>query len=252
MEKRALVTGASEGIGNTFARRLAQDGFIVTAVARNESKLKELIKQLGEKHRYLVADLSTDAGQRAIAKEVENQHYNLLINNAGVGVQGQFAESSIDKQLAMVRLNCEAVVVLSHSFLNQAKKGDALVNVSSALAFNPFPNMGLYAATKAFVTSFSESLWYEQKERGVFVMDFCPGITSTNFQVSAGGKMEDLPKNLAQTPETVVDNALKALAHRQRPTVVSGVKNLIFASMFRVMPRKSLVKMMGKMAEGRK
>jgi hypothetical protein len=108
-------------------------------------------------------------------------------------------------------------------------------------------SIGLYCATKAFVTSFSESLWFEQKSKGVFVMDLCPGITSTNFQVHAGGRAEDLPKNMAQTPEQVVDNALKAVVSRSQPTIISGVKNLMFASMSRLVPRKSFVTMLGKM-----
>jgi len=111
----------------------------------------------------------------------------------------------------------------------------------------PMPAIGLYSATKAFVTSFTESLWFEQKARGVYVMGLCPGITSTNFQVNSGGKREDIPKNLAQTPEEVVENAWKALQARRNPTVISGKKNTMMTVMTKVMPRKSTVTMMGKM-----
>lgn len=247
--KKALVTGASEGIGYSFAKKLAAQGYTITAVARNESKLKDLVQNLGVGHSYIVADLSTESGQKNISDELNSGLYTLLVNNAGVGVVGAFAETSIDKQISMMRLNCEAVVKLAHAFLKNAVRGDALINVSSTLAFTPMPTIGLYCATKSFVTAFSEVLWFEQKEKGVFVMDLCPGITSTNFQTNAGGSVEDLPKNMAQTPEQVVDNALAALTARTQPTVISGVKNKIFAGMSRVMPRKSLVSMMGKMMQ---
>lgn len=247
MGMKALVTGASEGMGNVFAKELSKRGYTITGVARNESKLKDLIQHIGQQHAFIVADLSTEAGQLRIARELESNHYDVLVNNAGVGIVGSFAATSIDKQLAMMRLNCEAVVRLAHAFLKNAKSGDALINISSTLAFTPMASLGLYCATKAFVTSFSESLWFEQKSKGIFVLGFCPGMTSTNFQVNAGGRVEDLPKNMSQTPEKAVANALKALASRKKPTVISGTKNWIFGSMPRFMPRKTLVNMLGKM-----
>jgi len=247
MEKTALVTGASEGIGRVFAQKLAKEGFTVTGVARSESKLQGLVKEIGAKHGYIVADLSTESGQKKIAKELGENHYDLLINNAGVGAVGKFLEIPLEKQISMLKLNCEAVVNLSFSFLKKSKSGDALINVSSTLAFMPMPSIGLYSATKAFVTSFTESLWFEQKTRGVYVMGLCPGITSTNFQVNSGGKMEDIPQNLAQTPQAVVENAWKALQARKNPTVISGKKNAVMTVMTKMMPRKSTVTMMGKM-----
>ena len=96
------------------------------------------------------------------------------------------------------------------------------------------------------MTSFSESLWYENKDRGVYVMGLCPGITSTNFQVNAGGNASDVPTNLAQTPEALVKYALKELRSRSKPTVISGASNFLMASLTRMMPRKATVKMMGK------
>jgi uncharacterized protein len=247
MDKKALVTGASGGIGYVFAKELAKQGYTIMGVARNEAKLKDLVLHIGQKHAFIVADLSAEAGQLSIAKELESNHYDLLVNNAGVGIVGSFTDSPIEKELAMMRLNCEAVVRLAHAFLKNAKSGDALINISSTIGFTPMPSIGLYCATKAFVTSFSESLWYEQKSKGIFIMDFCPGMTSTDFQVNAGGRNEDLPKGMSQTPEEVVENALKALASRKKPTVISGAKNWIFGSMPRFMSRRSLVNMLGKM-----
>lgn len=247
MVKTALVTGGSEGIGKAFAVRLAREGFLVTIVARNETKLKELTSQLGASHSYQVADLSSLEGQSKIQKIIENGKFNSLINNAGVGTLGGFTDISFEKQMQMFHLNCEAVVRFSYAFLKNATSGDSLINVSSALAFMPTPSMALYCATKAFVSSLSDSLWYEQQKRGVYVMGLCPGITDTNFQVAAGGKKEDLPKGLSQSPEHVVDVALKALDERQKPTVLTGIKNVVFASLSRVLSRKGVVKMTGGM-----
>lgn len=248
MKKTACVTGASEGIGRSFAVALARQGYTVTAVARTESKLKQLMSEIGPGHDYCVADLSDSAGQDKVADQIRTRPFDLLINNAGVGSVGLFHEAPVDKQLAMMSLNMTALVKLSHVFLAGAKSGDALVNVSSTLAFLPMPGISLYSATKAFVTSFSEGLWFENKDRGVFVMGLCPGITATNFQVNAGGKKDDIPKNMAQTPEQVVECALEALRSRHKPSVISGTQNAFLAGLTRLMPRRSVVKMMGDMA----
>ncbi len=247
MPKKALVTGASEGIGKVFAKALAQEGYLITAVARNEARLNALVKELGAEHSAIAADLSTESGQAKVAAALEAGHFDLLVNNAGVGTSGGFLDHSIEKQKAMLRLNCEALTSLSYAFLKNAKSGDALINVSSTLAFLPMPSLGLYSATKAFVTSFTESLWFEQKKRGIYVMGLCPGITATSFQVNAGGRTEDVPASLAQTPEQVVAVALKALKTRTKPTVISGTQNSFFVALSRLLPRRSTVSMMGKM-----
>ena len=247
MGKKAIVTGGSEGIGKAFAQKLAKEGYDVTVVARNETKLKELISQLGAAHSYIVADLSKMEGQEKVQQAIESGHFNLLVNNAGAGTVGDFTEVSFDQQMAMFRLNCEALLRLSYTFLKNAKSGDALINVSSALAMMPTPSMALYCATKSFVTALSDSLWYEQKKRGVYVMGLCPGITDTNFQVSAGGKKEDLPKGLSQTPEHVAEVAYQALLARANPTIFTGMRNTVFAGMSRILPRKVVVKMTGSM-----
>lgn len=247
MEKLALVTGASGGIGRVFAQKLALDGYAVTLVARSADKLAALTNELGPAHSHLAADLSTSEGQDAVYRLLTDKKYNLLVNNAGIGFVGDFSGSSLQTQLSMFHLNCEALLKFSHHFLAGASQGDALINVSSALAFVPTPRMAVYAATKAFVTSLSDALWYEQKDRGVYVMGLCPGITETEFQVNAGGRKEDLPKGLSETPEQVVAFALARLNERAKPTVISGVKNKLFAGMSRILPRKSHVKITGKM-----
>ena len=245
MVKKALVTGASEGIGAALAKKLAQEGYQITGVASSEAKLKTLVQELGGGHTYLVADLSTETGQNQITAHISTNHYDLLVNNAGIGTVGAFTDVPVEKYIAMMHLNCDAVVRLSHAFLKSAKSGDALVNVSSTLAFIPMPGIGLYSATKSLVTAFTESLWYEQKTRGVYVLGLHPGITSTNFQTNAGGRKEDLPSALSQTPEQVADVVIKALRSRKKPTIISGAKNVVFAAMSRIMTRKATVSMMG-------
>ena len=247
MNKKALVTGASEGIGYVFAKRLASEGYDVTAIARNEERLKRLVSEMGAGHSYIVADLTTEAGQEKIVQAISARHFDLLVNNAGIAAMGKFTDIPLKKHVEVATLNCETVMKLSYAYLKTATAGDALINVSSALAFMPMPVIGLYSATKAFVTSFSESLWFEQRPRGVYVMGLCPGITSTNFNENSGAGKAETPKLMTQTPEQVVDTALKALKARNKPTVISGWVNNVFAFMSRLMSRKAIASMMGKM-----
>lgn len=245
--KKALVTGASEGIGREFAKQLAQEDYQITLVARNESRLKELVTELsGAGHKILIADLTKATESQKIAQELSSDHYNLLVNNAGFGVYGPFDSVPLSKLQEMMKLNIDALVELSHAFLQKAQSGDALINVSSALAFLPLPTSSLYAATKAFVTSFSESLWFEQKSKGVYVMDLCPGLTKTEFHTRAGGKEDQRPsESMTQTPDEVVKLAIRELSKRAKPTVVSGGKNVFATTLTRLMPRKTVVSFMG-------
>lgn len=245
--KKALITGASEGIGREFALQLSQSGYEITAVARNESRLKTLIAELGPgPHRYQVADLSESNGIEAVSDVLARSHFDLLINNAGYGLYGDFHEVPLHKIQNMIRLNCEALVALSHAFLINAQAGDALVNVASVVGIVPLPALGTYSATKAFVVSFSESLWFEQKRRGIYVTALCPGATATHFQARASGDpTHQPPEVVTQTPDQVVAATLKALRKRSRPVVVSGFLNRLFSSISSLIPRKLLLLMMG-------
>lgn len=245
--KNAIITGASEGIGKALAKRLAFEGYTITAVARNEGNLKQLINDIGNTHSSIVADLTTESGLLKVIQAINNDKVDLLINNAGIGAVGRFTDLPISDYSKVLALNCEAVVKLSYAFLKTAKQGDALVNISSSLAFMPMPMVGLYAATKAFVTSLSESLWYEQKPKGVYVLGFCPGITSTNFNANAGDNQTAMPKFMTQTPEQVAIEVVKALKKRKKPTVNSGIINKLFVFLTRFMSRKTNVSLMGKM-----
>ena len=225
-KKTALITGASDGIGRALAVALAAEGYEITAVARSEDRLKALCNQLGGGSRYLVADLSTETAQDRVAEELTTRHYDVLVNNAGVATSGRLTDVPLAKQVAMVRLNNEAIVKLAYAFLMKAESGDALINTSSTLAFLPMPSLGLYCATKAFVTSFSETLWFEYKDKGIYVMGLCPGPTETNFVVNSGGNEANIPKGMLQTPEQVAKATIKALKAARKPTVISGIKNV--------------------------
>lgn len=242
---RALVTGASEGIGRAFAQALAREGYAVTAVARNEARLRELMAALGAGHDYQVADLSTPADVDALAGRLAGSPYALLVNNAAAGRYGDFAQLPLEDVRRLLRLNVEALVTLSHAFLRGARPGDALINVSSILAFLPMPDNGLYSATKAFVTSFSEALWEQQRRRGVYVLGLCPGATATEFHARAGGRRRRAG-GLTQTPEQVVAEALAALRARRRPTHVTGWHNRLAVLASRALTRRSVVAAMGR------
>ena len=251
---RVLITGASSGIGETFARELAGRGYQVTAVARREERLQVLMGQLaGEGHRYLVADLATDAGVAVVAEDLAAQRCHLLINNAGFSDFAPFYSSALTRQQAMLAVNCNAIVGLSHHFLNQAQAGDALINLSSIVAVLPTPTQPIYSASKAFIASFSECLWEEQRKRGVYVMGLCPGVTQTEFISSATGGAADgqsLPAALTQTSAQVVNEALAALARRRKPIIVTGTVNrLMFALLPRLLSRFGLLKALAVMGD---
>ncbi|MFT3709675.1 MAG: SDR family NAD(P)-dependent oxidoreductase [Archangium sp.] len=247
MSKTAMVTGASGGIGLEFAERLAKSGYAVTLVARGEAKLKEHVARLGAGHRFIAADLSKSDDVKRVADDVLSSKYDLLVNNAGVGVYGVFAKTPVENTLNMMRLNMDATVTLSHAYLQNAKKGDALMNVASTLALLSFPGASGYCATKAFITAFSEGLWFENKAKGVYVCALLPGVTKTNFHDAAGGaSMPKPPEAISQTSAEVIDVAMKALASRSQPTILTSFTNKAMVFMqTRLFPRRAMVNMMG-------
>ena len=243
----ALVTGASEGLGSAFASRLAAEGHQVVAVARNEARLQKLVADLGEGgHSYLAADLCDSSGVAEVVSMLSSRHFGLLVNNAGLGRYGDFMDVDQSHAQQMIRLNCEALVTLSHAFLESSRKGDALVNLSGLLGLLPVPGMSVYAGTKGFIISFSQALWHEQKGRGVFVMALVPGPIATEFKSNSGGAADKgPPAAITQTPDQVVNRAMQALAKRKRPVVVAAVRRarLLF-SLFKCLPRERVLRIM--------
>lgn len=248
MEPRtALVTGASSGIGRVFAQRLAQEGYHVTCVARSEGKLMELAEELGQGHRVLAADLTDSQQLDAVAKDIEQHKYSLLINNAGYGLYDRFENIPLEKHENLMYLNMTALMRLSYVYLKNASKGDALINVSSALSRLSYPGGAVYCGTKGFVTNFTESLWYEYKDKGIYVMALLPGVTKTNFHNVALGKAVEASAGGAYTPEVVVEEGLKALKKRKKPSLVSGRRFRFLTGLStRLMGRKKMISIMGK------
>lgn len=251
MNGRAIVTGASEGIGRALTVALARAGYPVTAVARNRDRLQSLLAELdGEDHRVLVADLATEAGVASVAAAIGQDHCALLVNNAAFGAVGEFAEVPLDKQVQMLRVNVEAPVVLAHAFMRQAVRGDALVNVSSVVAFMPQPAQPVYSATKAFVTTLSETLWQNAKQHGVKVFAVHPGATDTEFAVRAGrDPNRRRPQLIRQLPEEVAADVLRALEGPWGPDVITGLPNRLFCSIARLLPRKLLLALVSWLAK---
>jgi short-subunit dehydrogenase len=245
--KKILITGGSEGIGLAVAQALVADGNVVTLVARNPEKLQAALRSLpGSGHSSLAADLSTAEGMGLVANHIDENRYEVFINNAGAAAYGRFTELPLDRQLEIMHLNMDAVVVLAHHYLRQARRGDALVNTASTTGLLSLPGIGVYTATKAFVNILSETLWWEQKEKGVYVMGFNPGGTSSAFHTASGGDKNAFAA--MQTPEAVAKELVRALRQRTRPRVISGGMNRLFVFLGRLLPRKAIINMMGRFA----
>jgi short-subunit dehydrogenase len=243
-----LITGGSDGIGFAVATLLAAKGNTrVTLVARSEAKLAQAAAALpGSGHDVIVADLSQPEGVDLVARQLVERHYDILVNNAGAGLYGDFTELPLDDQLRMMRLNMDSVTVLSHTYLRQAKPGDALVNTASFLAYAPLPRNAVYSATKAFVATLSETLWWENKDRGVYVLGFSPGVVPTRFHGLAGKSATAFPRVLVQSPETAARELAAALRKRRSPTVVTGFATRQLVRLQRVVNRRTAINMMGR------
>ncbi len=240
-----LITGASAGIGETFAKRLARENCNLILVARSLDKLQMLAKDLESnchiKTFVIQADLTERDSPRRVFEDIKRQGISLygLINNAGCGAGGKFAEVELDRYLYMIDLNVRSLVELTHLFLPamlRRKKG-FIINVSSTASFQPMPYFSVYAATKAFVSFFSEALWLETKKSGVRVLNLCPGLTKTDFGTAAG--MRDFRLDpLAEDPQRVVEVALNGLMKKNVPTIISGWHNRLLTILERLFPHR--------------
>lgn len=242
--KWALVTGASAGIGEAFAKLLAAGGANLVLTARRVDRLEELASKLQSEHQVRVecfpADLEQpDAPSQIFDATVEKGiTVDLLINNAGFGVYGEFGEGDLDRELGMIRLNCSAVVHLTHLFLPgmiERRQGDILI-VASTAAYQPVPYIATYAATKAFDLMFAGALAEEVKRHKVRVCALSPGPTASEFQQVSGYPVEASPKGM-ETSEAVAQRGLEALAAGKH-SVISGFKNWISVEAQRIAPRR--------------
>nr|MBN2278280.1 SDR family oxidoreductase [candidate division Zixibacteria bacterium] len=218
----ALITGASSGIGATFARRLAGRGHDLILVARRRDKLESLARQLEDQYHITVEILIADFTRREdienVADHIKNcRSLRVLINNAGFGISGHFLENDVGKHLDMLSVHVTAIVILTHAALPglMARGGGDIINVSSVSAFLTGPGCVSYCATKAYVNSFTKSLHTEYKDKNIRLQALCPGFTYTEFHDRPEIKnfnRTDIPGWLWLTSEKVVDLSLKALA----------------------------------------
>ena len=235
----ALITGASAGLGVDFARQLAAKGKRLVLVARRKDRLDELAAELGNA-RTVEADLSLEGAAAKLVADVaaHGEHVELLVNNAGFGLTGRFAELDGKRQRQMIDLNCGALVELTHAVLPGMieRASGAILNVASTAAFQPGPGMAVYFATKAFVLSFSEALHEEVKKKGVKVSALCPGPTATEFGAVAGFKPNGPSSKLAAQSAPVVQAGLDGL-ERNQAVVIPGAGNKATAQAHRFFPR---------------
>jgi len=253
----SLITGASSGIGEAFARKLAARGRNVLLVARSEDRLITLCNEVGRinsiRAQYFPLDLTEPGAPARLLEETEKRglEIDMLVNNAGFGSMGDFTTLDLVNELRMIDLNVKSLVELTYRFLlpMRERRQGIIINVASTAGFQPVPFMANYSATKAFVLSFTEALWEENRPHGIQMMALCPGVTETNFFEAAN--MHRPPMRVAQTPEEVVEAALSGLA-RRKSHVVSGWTNFFMIEAQRLVPRSLVARMAGRVLRSHK
>lgn len=219
----ALVTGATSGIGKATCQLLAQQGVEIIASGRNAQQLRLLQEQLSKQItiRIIEADLAKPQDRQKLVKMIRERVPDLVINNAGFGLYGEALTHSTAEQMTLLEVNGQAVLELTleavRALTSQQKQG-VILNVSSAAGFQVFPNMAVYAASKAFVTQFSQALDFEVRKQGVRVLTLCPGMVATAFQERAGGAQQRR-KTGVMTPAFVAAQMWKQI-EQLRPLVI--------------------------------
>lgn len=236
MAGRVLVTGASRGIGRALAFAFARRGHSLALAARSKAELETVAREANTECQVVACDLSTVEGREELERACQKPLAG-LVNNAGFGTAGPFAEQDRARERMMLRLNVEAVADLTHLFLPSLGPGSFIVNVASTAAFQPVPLFATYSASKAFVLSFSEAIAEELAPRGIHVMALCPGVTESGFQKEADVA---LPGGFASAEE-VAAFALRALDAKKR-VAVHGKKNALLVFSQRLSPRIATVK----------
>ncbi len=237
-----LITGASSGIGEALAKRLARDGRHLGLVARRADRLEALAQEIQRQHgvtaHSIPMDLTKPGAGRELSDEVERRGLTVdwLVNNAGFGTVGRIDRLPVDKELEEIQLNVAALVDLTTRFtpaMVQRGRG-AVINISSVGGFAPGPYMATYCATKAFVLSFTEAIAAELRSTGVKVLCVCPGFTRTAFQDVAEVDASAVPSFAWMSADDVADQAVRAVGHG--PVLVNGFMNGVMARMMHLMP----------------
>jgi short-subunit dehydrogenase len=240
----ALVTGASSGIGEAFARRLAREGMDLVLVARRADRLVELAQTLSVAHSVTVHSISQDLGERdgpartVAAADALGVEIGMLVSNAGFGTYGPFLAQDPEQQISIPEVNNRAPVALACAIAPRlvARGRGAMIFLSSTAAYQPVPFEAVYGASKAFNLMFGEALWAELRPHGVDVCVLSPGFTPTEYQRNAGmGEVK--PITGWTTPEEVVEACLRRLG--RGPSVVPGWRNRVVIALMRVLPRSA-------------
>ena len=248
MKEYILLTGASSGIGYEMANQLAAKKMNLILVARTETKLQQMQAELTNKYgilvQYFVADLSDVNAAKDLYKKVQQENLLVthLVNNAGVGNYGNFTETLLDEELSMIELNISSLVVLTKLFAKDmvSRKSGRIMNVSSLIAFLPFPYFAVYSATKAFVKAFSETLAEELDGTGVIVTSLYPGTVDTGF-TTADMQSTNLHKTKPMHPREVAVQAVKHLLSGKGKKVV-GFQNWFNSKLSSFMPDSIMMK----------
>lgn len=258
--KTALITGASSGLGVEFANQLAGRGANLVLVARRKDRLQAVADAVVLMHKVqvtvIVADLAEVGAADKLFKSLARKKLSVdvLVNNAGFGTFGEFNKEPIEKISEELRLNISTLVELSKLALPSMLKNNdgVIINVASTAAYQSIPYMAVYAATKAFVLSFTEALWGELDGTGVSALALSPGGTKTEFfEVASNGKAPDGLGKL-QTVEQVITVAMNALDKATPPpSVISGAANFVLAASGRFVPRQLIIKIARSMFKSR-
>jgi short-subunit dehydrogenase len=245
----AVITGASSGIGAIFADQLAQRGHSLVLAGRDEARLKAVAQRIGQNVELVVGDLGTDEGVDALIAHLGNRDIDVLVNNAGFGTYGPFAEIDAQREHELVAVNVDALVKLTHAVLPGmlARGRGGILNVASTIAFQPGPYQATYGASKAFVLSLSQALWAETRGTGVTVTALCPGPTRTGFVDALGSDVSHTAvyRHLA-APEPVVAAGLRAL-DRGRAVAVPGLRNRLTSTFGELTPGSLSARVTGRM-----
>jgi short-subunit dehydrogenase len=243
-----LITGASAGLGAEFARQCARRGEALALVARRRDRMEALAAEIGGEAHIFVADLAKAGAAASLIAELEAEGLSVdtLINNAGFGLAGRFADQPLGRLSEMIDLNCRAVTELCHLVLPAMKerRRGAILNVASTAAFQPGPNMAVYYATKAFVLSFTEALHHEHKGSGIRVSALCPGPTTSEFSEVADSHSPTLER-MKGPADAVVRAGLRGL-DRNKAVVIPGLANKVTAQASRFLTRAAMRRIVGR------
>ena len=259
-QKKALITGASGGIGLELAKLFAADGYNLVLVARSKDKLQEIARDFEDCFKISVKIISKDLSVIDSCKEIydelirEKIRVDVLVNNAGSGTWGNFWETDTAQELKMMNLNILSLVYLTKLFVKDMikNKQGRILNVASTAAFQPGPLMAVYYASKAFVLSFSEAIANETRGTGVTVTALCPGPTETNFRAAAGMQKSMLFSKHLNLPPALVARAGYEGMKRGNVIVVPGFKNRMIIQLLRVSPRGFVRDAVRKVQEARR